>query len=62
MGLDQWDGSDFFQPKGDLEIIVTSKTAEIFKKNKISNVFLENLANVEIDEGTVKLAEKKIRL
>lgn len=57
--LDKWDGSDFFLPRGSFGIKVTSKVADLLKKNKISNLFLENLADVEIMESAVKLPDKK---
>jgi len=57
--LDKWDGCDFFLPEGNFGIKITAKTADILKKNKISNVFLENLVDVETDESTVKLEEKR---
>ena len=42
--LDNWDGSDFFTPEGTYQTFITKKAADILKKNKISNVYLENLA------------------
>lgn len=56
--LEKWDGSDFFLPKGTFAIYVTSKVADLMKKNKITNLRLENLADSEIDESTVKLSYK----
>lgn len=51
IGFDKWDGSDFFHPEGNFGIIVTSRAAEVLRKNKITNLFLENLAEVEIYAG-----------
>ena len=45
--LDQWDGADFFVPEKTIGIVVTRRTAEILKKNKITNMELENLTEVE---------------
>jgi len=59
VGLDQWDGSDFFHPEGNLGIIVTVKAADILKKNKISNISLRNLSDIETLESVVKLLEEK---
>ena len=49
VGLDQWDGTDFFVPDKTLWVIVTSKTANILKKNKITNVELTNLTKREVN-------------
>jgi hypothetical protein len=48
VGLDKWDGSDFFLPEKYFGTIITSRVAEILKKNKFTNVRLENLAEMEI--------------
>ena len=48
VGLDKWDGSDFFLPEKYLGTIVTSRVAEILKREKLTNVRLENLADIEI--------------
>jgi hypothetical protein len=47
VGLDEWDGADFFTPKKNYTTIITKKTADILKKNKITNLSLENLAEIE---------------
>ena len=52
--LDNWDGSDFFTPEGTYETFITRKAADILKKNKISNMYLENLAEAEINVRDVK--------
>ena len=49
VGLDKWDGSDFFIPDKSLFFIITTKSANILKENKITNVTLKNLTNIEID-------------
>lgn len=51
--IDDWDGSDFFTPEGTYQILVTQKTADILKKNKITNVYLENLADKEVNFDNV---------
>ena len=53
VGLDQWDGTDFFMPPKTYEIIVTKKAADVLKKNKITKIQLENLADEEIWERSV---------
>lgn len=47
IGLDEWDGSDFFLPESNFGTIVTSKAAEALKKNKITNIRFENLSDIE---------------
>lgn len=49
LGLDQWDGSDVFIPDKTHGIFITQRAAEVLKKNKITNVRLENLAEIETD-------------
>jgi hypothetical protein len=48
VGLDVWDGSDFFLPKEHYGTIVTSNTADVLKKSKLTNVRLSNLAEIEM--------------
>lgn len=47
LSFDGWDSSDFFIPDKTRHIFITKKTAETLKKNKISNLRLENLAEME---------------
>jgi hypothetical protein len=54
VGLDKWDGSDFFLPAKYFGIILTDKAAQILKKNKLTNIRLENLAEVEIPDFAIK--------
>ena len=49
VGLDKWDRSDFFIPNESMFFIVTNKAAEILQKNKVTNLVLKNLSNVEMD-------------
>jgi hypothetical protein len=48
VGLDKWDGTDFFLPDKTLWIVITKKAADALKKNKLANVRLENIAEIEI--------------
>jgi hypothetical protein len=54
VGLDEWDGSDFFLPEKYFGIIITSKAAEVLKKNNLTNIKLKNLAEIEISEFDVQ--------
>ncbi|MBU2524016.1 hypothetical protein KKG71_02375 [Patescibacteria group bacterium] len=58
IGLDKWDGSDFFLPIGNYGIIVTEKVANLLKNNKLTNIDLEKLSKVETPESTVKPRKK----
>jgi hypothetical protein len=57
VGLDQWDGTDFFIPNKTYGVIVSQKAANILKRSKITNLHLENLADVEILVPHVKKQE-----
>lgn len=50
IGLDKWDNTDFFLPDGTSYIIISAKAANILKKEKLSNLVIENLSEIEIDE------------
>ena len=52
--FDDWDGSDFFTPEESFMIFITKKSADVLKKNKITNFWLENLADYETDVTNVK--------
>jgi hypothetical protein len=47
LGIDEWDGMDFFMPEETLETFVTRKAAEILIKNNITNMKLKNLSEFE---------------
>ena len=47
--INDWDGSDFFTPEGTYETFITEKSANILKKNKITNLKLINLVDRETD-------------
>ncbi len=50
VGLDTWDGTDFFIPKNSRWIIVSKRAAEILEKGKFSNIELRNLIEIETPE------------
>lgn len=54
ISFDRWDSSDFFIPEKTAHIFITKKAAEILKKNKISNMSLVNLADLETDVDIIK--------
>lgn len=47
VGLDKWDDNDFFLPEKYFGIIITNRAAEVLKKNKLTNIRLENLGEIE---------------
>lgn len=54
VGLDHWDGKDFFLPEKYFGIIITQKTVDVLKKNILTNTRIENLAEIETDYFTVQ--------
>lgn len=62
VGLDEWDGSDFFLPRHNYGTITTTKAAGVIKSNKLTNIRLTNLAEIEIGEGTADLIRSKYLL
>jgi len=54
IGFDKWDGSDIFIEENTLRIIITKKVADIFKKNKITNYEITNLAEYEVDVAAIE--------
>ena len=52
--IEGWDGSDFFCPDEEAWIFVTESAAEKLKENKLTNVQLKSLADVEINIRHVK--------
>ena len=48
VGLDKWDGSDFFYPDGTSHLVTTQKIADILTGYKISNVQFRNLTEIEM--------------
>lgn len=55
IGLDKWDGNDFFIPEGTIGIRITTKAADVIKKNKLTNVTMDNLADIETPEFDLKI-------
>ena len=58
VGLDQWDGSDFFLPGANKGIIITERVADALTKNKLTNIKITNLLDIEVDDDTVELYMK----
>ena len=52
--IDKWDKSDFFLPEKTTMTCITKKAAEILRKNKITNMYLEETADYESDFRIVK--------
>lgn len=50
VGLDEWDGSDFFLPKGTFHPIVTKKAMQLITKAKLTNIRFEKLSEIETME------------
>ncbi len=50
VGIDQWDGSDFFMPQKYYGIILTQRAADILENNRLTNIECKNLEDIEIDE------------
>lgn len=60
VGLSEWDNSDLFIPKGCFNTIMTEKTTDILRENKISNIKFENLAEMEMWEPIVESYNKNL--
>lgn len=56
--LNSWNGTNFFSPRGKLNIFIDKKTADLLKKNKITNLNLINLAEAEVDVKILDYGEK----
>ena len=54
IGLDSWDGSDFFLPGESCRSVITQKAADVLKKNKITNMQLYNLSEYETSVSNIK--------
>ena len=54
LSIDQLDGADFFTPDKTCQIFITKRAADVLKKNKITNMRLENLAEKETAVRYVK--------
>jgi hypothetical protein len=53
ISINQWDGSDLFSPEKKYQTFITQKTANLLKKNKITNLQLENTAEYEVDNRQI---------
>ncbi|MEP6850584.1 MAG: DUF1629 domain-containing protein [Acidobacteriota bacterium] len=62
VGLDRWDGRDFFLPKRNYGTIVTTKGATIIKSSRLTNIRLTNLTDIEIGEMTANLIRSKSKM
>ena len=51
--IDKWDGTDFFSPVDTYDLFITHRAADVLKKNKITNVHLENLTEYETSVSNV---------
>lgn len=54
VSVDNWDGSDFFIPEGTYQTIITKRAADILKKNKITNMCIENLSDYQVPASSVE--------
>ncbi len=54
IGLDTWDGSDFFIPEESAWIILTKKAAGMLKEAGLTHLFLENLADIQTPDFALK--------
>jgi len=57
--LDQWDRSDFFISKYNFGIIITERAKNALNQNKITNIKLTNIIDVELSESIVKTNENR---
>lgn len=53
IGLDKWDGSDFFIPNESLFFIVTKKTQVILSQINLTNIQFKNLIDFEISVNAI---------
>lgn len=60
VGLDDWDESDFFMPKGLFTKIVTKRAMEAINKAKLTNIRFENLSEIETWEVIVNSHQETI--
>lgn len=57
VGLNESDGTDFFLPGKSMKTIVTSRAAKLIKENKLTNVDLVNLADIETYDYAVRMLQ-----
>jgi hypothetical protein len=48
VGLDKWDGSDFFIPEKYYGTIMTERAAVVLKKNRVTNLRIKNLMDIDV--------------
>jgi hypothetical protein len=51
--LDTWDGSDIFLADGTLYTFVTQKVRDLLVKNKVTNILLERVTEIETIDHTI---------
>lgn len=54
IGLNEWDGTDFFLPEKYFGIMITQAAVKALEKNKLTNIRLDSLAEIETDYSTVQ--------
>lgn len=58
-GLDEWDGSDFFLAEQCDQVYISDRAAAALREQKLSNIVMKNLAEIEAAEFIVQFALKK---
>lgn len=58
VGLDQWNGSDFFIPNSRSGVIVSLRAANILKEKKLTNIELRNLSDIETPDFTLRISKE----
>jgi hypothetical protein len=59
VGLDQWDGSDFFMPPAYYGTICTARVVEAVRRAKLTLIDFRNLADIQTDEDDLIEAGKR---
>ena len=55
IGLDKWDGTDFFLPGETFHTIITEKAALSLKRERLTNIIIENLSGIETWERATRV-------
>lgn len=58
IGINAWDGTDFFLPDDYLGIVCTKRAETILRKSNLTNLVFENLAKIEIPDIAVPQKDK----
>lgn len=58
IGLEKWDGADFFLPEKYFGIVITRNAAVALKKSKLTNIRFENLSDIETDYSAVHVVQQ----